>query len=302
MDFLMKNTTITEDLEYYLEYKKLYLRPTSYKVYRLFGDNFKEFIPINNLSELPTKKVTPSICQDYKKFILTKYKHPVTRNKELLQMKVFFQQLTKPGFERFIYSPARNIEFVPKQDSDMHEPYSEEQVAAIFGLIIEKRDYWLLLYIYFIHYTFSRPGREVRLLKAGDIKLRSMIIRPENSKNRRIKTPTITKSLDELIEYLGVRNIPSNWYVFGAYGEPGPVPCGQNMYYHRHTQILKELEIEGKYTLYGWKHTGNIRAITLGIREREIQFQNGFVDHKTLEIYVRRLSAYMSSEIYDKFN
>lgn len=296
----MRNTII-EDLYEYLDYKESYLRATSFKVYRLFVDNFKAFLLENELTHLQTKKITPAICEQYKKHILKKYTDPTTRNKELIQMKGFFKQFTKSGWERYQISPAQNIELVPKQDSEMHEPYNEEQTALIIGRILEKRDYWLLLYIYLIHYTFARPGREVRLLKVGDIKKRSILIRPENSKNRRTKTPTITKPVEELIEYLKVKNYPLTWYIFGQDGYPGSKPCGQNMYYHRHKQILKDLKIEGKYTLYGWKHTGNIRAISLGINEREIQLQNGFRDYKTLEIYIRKLSAYMSTEIYEKF-
>ena len=299
----MKNSTLLTDLDEYLAYKKLYLRDSSYKVYRLFGDNLSDFIRKNELDNLQPSHVTPTICESYKKYILAKYSNSVTRNKEILQMKCFFKYFLNPSRERYIKSPATFIEFVPKQESEMHEPYTQKQVAEIFGKIIEQRDYYLLLYIYFIHYTFARPGREVRLLKVGDLKPRSVFIKPENSKNRKLKTPTITKPLEELIDYLGIRNLPRHYYIFGKHGSPGTVVCGQNMYYHRHTLILKELKIVGaKYTLYGWKHTGNIRAIELGIKEREIQFQNGFQDHKTLEIYVRRLSAYMSTEIYDKFN
>ena len=293
--------TLLSDLEDYLTYKESYLRAGSFKVYRLFASKFRKFLTARNLTKIETKRVTPKLCEDYKRYILKQHTDSTTRNKEIAQMKTFFYQFTKPGWERYRVSPAQNIELLPKQDSEMHEPYTEQQVADIIGKILEKRDYWLLLYIYFIHYTFARPGREVRLLKVGDIKPRTILIRPENSKTRRTKTPTIPKPLEQIIEYLSVKNYPLHWYVFGSDGMPGPTPCGQNMYYHRHKQILNELNLVGRYTLYGWKHTGNIRAITLGINERELQFQNGFRDHRTLEIYIRKLSAYMSSEIYDKF-
>ncbi|GAB3754649.1 tyrosine-type recombinase/integrase [Spirosoma pomorum] len=298
---MLKNALLQDDLDAYLEYKELYLRAGSYKVYRLFGSKFRQFLKDSKLQNLTTSKVTPLICKKYKRHILKLHTDPTTRNKEIAQMKTFFYQFTKPGWERYKISPAANIELMPKQDSEMHEPYSEQQVADIFGRIIEKRDYWLLLYIYLIHYTFARPGREVRLMKVGDLKARSVVIRPENSKTRRTKTPTIPKPLEQLLDYLSVKNYPLDWYIFGTDGEPGPVACGQNMYYQRHRQILKGLKIVGKYTLYGWKHTGNIRAITLGVAERELQLQNGFREHRTLEIYLRRLSAYYSSEIYDKF-
>ncbi|SFD67953.1 tyrosine-type recombinase/integrase [Spirosoma endophyticum] len=293
--------TVLGDLTEYLDYKESYLRAGSFKVYRLFAFKMREFLSVHNLSHLETKKVTPAQCEQYKRFILKKHSDPTTRNKEIGQMKCFFYQFTKPGWERYRVSPAANVELVPKQDSEMHEPYSTEQVAEIFGAILAKRDYWLLLYIYFIHYTFARPGREVRFLKVGDLKPRALLIRPENSKTRRTKTPTIPKPLEELIGYLSVKNYPLDWYIFGTDGEPGPIACGQNMYYYRHKEILKALNLVGRYTLYGWKHTGNIRAIQLGVADRELQLQNGFKEHRTLEIYLRRLSAYYSTEIYDKF-
>ncbi|GAB3970886.1 hypothetical protein GCM10028806_19740 [Spirosoma terrae] len=298
---MRKSPTLKDDLKEYLEYKESILRDDSYKVYKLFGKKFLSFLEVKKLIDTPTKDVTPKLCENYKRHILKLHKHTTTRNKEIAQMKTFFYQFTKSGWERYRVSPAQNIELLPKQDSELHEPFSENQASEIIGKILEKRDYWLLLYIYMIHYTFARPGREVRLMKVGDIKPRALLIRPENSKNRRTKTPTIAKPVEQLIEYLGIKNMPNHYYIFGANGCPGTKPCGRNLYYHRHRQILKELKIEGKYTLYGWKHTGNIRAITLGINERELQFQNGFRDHRTLEIYIRKLSAYMSSEIYEKF-
>jgi hypothetical protein len=298
---MSKMPTVIEDLKEYLAYKESYVRKNSYKVYRNFGAKLTAFLTVNCLTHLEMKKVTPVICEKFKHYILKLHSDPTTRNKELTQMKMFFKQFTKPGWERYKLSPAVHIEMLPEQESEMHEPYSEEQVAAIVGRILEKKDYWLLLYIYFIHYTFARPGREVRLLKVGDLKPRALTIRPENSKTRRLKTPTIPKPLEEILGYLRVRNYPQSWFIFGLGGEPGPKSCSHNMYYNRHRQILQDLKIKGNYTLYGWKHTGNIRAVILGVSERELQQQNGFKEHKTLEIYLRRLSAYYSSEIYDKF-
>lgn len=294
-------TTILQDLEEYLSYKESYLRPDSYKVYRNSGANFKAFLLEKGWSDLPAKKFTPVMCEQYRIHLLKQYQDPTTRNKEIAQFKSFFYQLTDPGWAKIKESPAKHLKLVPKVESVLHEPYTEQQVADIFGKVIEKQDYYLLLYIYMIHYTFSRPGKEVRLLKVGDIKPRAIVIKPENSKTRRIKTPTIPKPLEELINALGVRNYASHFYVFGSEGTPGAIPVGKGCFYYRHKKILNELGIVGKYTLYGWKHTGNIRAVGLGINERTLQIQNGFTEHRTMEIYLRRLSAYASNEIYDKF-
>lgn len=297
-----KTPTLSNDLAIYLEMKESYLRPDSWKVYRNFGQKFRVFLELNGWAERLTKKTTPEMCEAYKRHILKMHSDTTTRNKEIGQMKAFFIHCTKPGYQRFKISPAKDVALLPKKDSELHEPYSIEQVESIFARIIEKRDYPLLLFIYFIHYTFSRPGKEVRLLKVGDLKARTALIRPENSKTRRTKTPTIPQPLEELICKLGIRNHPVTWFVFGNEdGKPGPVPVGRGCFYHRHKKVLSELGIIGKYTLYGWKHTGNIRAVQLGISERTLQLQNGFKEGRTLEIYLRRLSAYANDEIYQKF-
>ncbi|CCG99741.1 integrase family protein [Fibrella aestuarina BUZ 2] len=190
---------------------------------------------------------------------------------------------------------------MPTQESNLHEPYTDEQVSLIFGKVIERQDYYLLLFIYFIHYTFSRPGKEVRLMKVGDLKPNAVVIPAQHSKNRRVKSPTLTKPIQELIDFLGVRNYANHFYIFGSEGTPGLIPVGKGCYYHRHKKILDELGIIGKYTLYGWKHSGNIRAIQLGVTDASLQLQNGFTERRTLEIYRRKLSAYYNNEIAEKF-
>ena len=138
-------------------------------------------------------------------------------------------------------------------------------------------------------------------MKVGDLRERSVMIRPGRSKTSITKTPTLPKPLTELIDFLGLRSYPADHYVFGKDGKPGLVPVGKNHFYHRHKKILTDLMITGKYTVYGWKHTGNIKAIRLGINPKKLQLQNGFTEYRTMEIYTRRLAAFADDEIYEKF-
>lgn len=297
-----KHFTINQDLSDYLAYKESYLRDTSFKVYRNFGQKFGRFLKKNGLTNLPTAKFSEQLCEDYRREILKLHKDNTTRNKEIGQIKTFFYHYTKPAYRRFKISPAAHLELLPKKESELHEPYSEKQVGEIIGAIIDRKDYRLLLAIYLIHYGFIRPGRELRLLKVSDIKAKTIRIRPELSKTHKTKTPTITQPVEELLDALQIRSFPGNHYVFGKEGKPGPVPVGKNHFYHRHRDILLRLGFtDAKYTLYGWKHTGNIRAVQLGIDSRAMQQQNGFADHRTMEIYLRRLAAYSNNEIWEKF-
>lgn len=292
---------LLKDLTLYLTSKEQTLEENSYKVYRNFGAKLKTFIKKYKLEQLATKDFSPELCEKYRSYILSLHEHPTTRNKEISQLKTFFNYFTHKGRKRFDISPAVDLELVPKQESEMHEPYTDEQANEIFGLIEKKQDYQLLLFIYFIHYTFARPGKEVRLMKVKDLRDKSVLIRPGRSKTSITKTPTLPKPLADLIDFLQLRGYDSDFYIFGKDDKPGPVPVGKNHFYHRHKKILDELNFKGKYTVYGWKHTGNIKAIRLGISPKKLQLQNGFTEYKTMEIYTRRLAAFSDDEIYEKF-
>ncbi|GAB3282482.1 hypothetical protein GCM10027347_58830 [Larkinella harenae] len=281
--------------------KRQTLEENSYKVYRNFGDKLKAFLKKNKLEAIATQDFTPELCEKYREYILSIHSHPTTRNKEIAQLKTFFFYFTRKGRKRFDISPAVDVELVPKQESEMHEPYSDEQASQIFALIEEKEDWQLLLFIYFIHYCFARPGKEVRLMKVQDLREKSVMIKPGRSKTGITKSPTLPKPLAELIDFLKLRSYNGDYYIFGNKGEPGLIPVGKNQFYYRHKKILEDLGFKGKYTVYGWKHTGNIKAIRLGINPKKLQLQNGFTEYRTMEIYTRRLAAFADDEIYEKF-
>lgn len=293
---------LLDDLKRYLGDKETSLStPESYKVYRNFGDKLTAFVQKNKLDHIATEDFTPELCEKYRDYILKLHSHPTTRRKEIGLVKSFFLYYTKKGRKRFDVSPANDLELVHKQESELHEPYTDEQATQIFAEIEKRQDFTLLLFIYFIHYCFARPGKEVRLMKVGDLRERSVMIRPGRSKTSITKTPTLPKPLTELIDFLELRSYPADHYVFGKDGKPGLVPVGKNHFYHRHKKILTDLKIIGKYTVYGWKHTGNIKAIRLGINPKKLQLQNGFTEYRTMEIYTRRLAAFADDEIYEKF-
>jgi len=292
---------LLDDLKAYLIVKESTLAETAFKVYRNFGNKLKVFLIEKGIEQIATKEFNPECCDQYRQYILKLHSHPTTRNKELNQLKTFFLYFTKAGRRRFDISPAADVELVPKQESQIHEPYTDEQATAIFERITSLEDYPLLLFIYFVHYCFARPGQEVRLMKVRDLKERSVTIRPGRSKTNITKSPTLPKPLNDLIDDLKIRDCQLDFYVFGKNGKPGPEPVGKNYFYHRHKKILNELGLEGKYTVYGWKHTGNIKAIRLGIHPKKLQVQNGFTEYRTMEIYTRRLSAFADDEIYEKF-
>ncbi len=292
---------LKDDLTDYLGYQKRVLADTSISAYSGFVDKWTEFAKANNLLSLPTAQLTPALCQGFVDYLVTLSISNTTRNNQITRLHAFCSHYMKPGRERFEQNPARFLEmFTAKTES--HEPFTPKQADTIIKYLTEQQDFQLLMFIYFIKYTFARPGKEVRLMKVRDLKESTLRITSTYSKSSRVKTPTIPKPLAELIERLQIRQYEPDYYVFGNEGTPGPVPCDKNHFYRRHRKVLDELNLTGaKYTLYGWKHTGNIKLFKATGKITTNQQQNGHASPRTTEIYLAKMGLIADDEIIEKF-
>ncbi len=297
----LKVRRLTDDLTDYLTYQKKVLTETSYKSYSGFADKWKAFAKGADLISLPSKELTPAICQEFVDYLVTLPISNTTRNNQITRLKAFCGYYMKPGRERFQQNPSRHLEmFNAKTES--HDPFSDQQADRILSYIEkEQQDYQLLLFIYFIKYTFARPGKEVRLLKVKDLKQQNVRITSTYSKSSRVKTPTIPRPLADLLDQLKIREYDPNYYVFGLDGVPGPEPKDVNHFYRKHRAVLEALKIRGRYTLYGWKHTGNIKLYKATGNLSANQKQNGHASPRTTEIYLSKMGQIADAEILEKF-
>ena len=296
-----KEPTFSEDLAAYLTYQKPILADNSYKTYRAFVDKWNAFSTGAKQDQLLTANLSPAICNDFVNYLTTLPIGNTTRNNTIARLKSACNYYTEPGRERFQVSPARHIKEFPAS-AEMHEPFTDAQAQSIIDAITARQDWQLLLFIYFVHYTFARPGKEVRLLKVKDLRERSVVFRAKYSKTNLTKTPTIPKPLEQLIEKLAIRDNDPDFYIFGNTDKPGPKPISVNTFYNRHRKILEALKITGKHTLYSWKHTGNIKLFRSDVNLKAIQLQNGHTNLRTTEIYLRSLGTFVDNDIYEKFN
>ena len=296
----VKAQTVLQDLTDYVAYQKNVLVDTSVKSYLGFADKWQTFAKAKQLTELTMTELTPAICQTFADYLVTLKLNNTSRNNQIIRLKAFCSFYTKPGRERFPNNPARHIEFFPAK-TESHEPFTRKQATAILNRVNELEDWPLLLFIYFIKYTFARPGKEVRLMKVRDLQGQNVRITSTYSKSSRVKTPTITRPLAELIDRLKIREYDPDLYVFGNEGKPGPVPVDKNHYYRKHRKILDELQFKGRYTLYGWKHTGNIELYELTAKIGTLQKQNGHASPRTTEIYLAKMGQIADDEILEKF-
>lgn len=151
--------------------------------------------------------------------------------------------------------------------------------------------------------TFHCFLRESELLqlKITDIDIDKKVIKIPaiGRKSNKIKYPTISKQLYELLLNIYVKNKDKNQYLFSSHMQPGKKRMCKGYISSIFRKIRKELNIPENYKLYSFKHTGNSLMLEKGLTVRELQLQNGHSETRTTEIYIRRLHIESNDEIFN---
>lgn len=176
---------------------------------------------------------------------------------------VTFKQMIARGILK--YNVAQGLPTIRKPKADAHHPYSMQQVREIFALAEKRELGQYILFVEFLLYTLARPGKEMRLLKVGDLRDRVIFVSAENGKTGK-RTIDISPPLAGLIAEFKLGEYPRDYYVFGNAGIPGKVPRGVNYFYDLNRKLMDDLGWLGKgFTLYSWKHTGACHMYEAGV-------------------------------------
>lgn len=175
--------------------------------------------------------------------------------------------------------------------------YNDTQAAALKEEM-QKTDPWLWLCCAFQYYCFLRPVSEVRLIRVQDIDFAARKLRVSglNVKTGKSKVQDIPTQLYDLLVELKVNEKPGKHYVFG-----GAAPVSKNVFYKRHAKIQKRLGIGQQFSLYSWKHTGNV---ALYRKFHDIKLNQAINDHSdisTTDIYLKSKGAYDSEKVRNEF-
>jgi hypothetical protein len=199
-------------------------------------------------------------------------------------------------------NPCRSLSRKRVEPSERHYPYTDEQRKKIKEKILEMGDHQLLLFISFIYYTFTRNGKELRMLRVRDIKEKTIFIPSDRSKNDKGEHIPIPQGLEQLIQRYKLRSYPPDYYVFTLKNEPGETPTGVNYFYKRHKAILTKLKMTDQhYTVYSYKHTG---AINLYNATLDIELVRRHCRHHhaaQTATYLRKLGVLRDYDNLDKF-
>lgn len=259
------NLSLAGIIERHINKNRKTLSAATIKDYNTLLNTLSAWLELNNIAGLHLQNFSLEIANQFFQYLTDeKVKRDGTKgvaNKTYNNYLTYFQTIYNDLEENEYITKSQNILKKLKRKkakSGKHIPYSSGQLQLIEKALTEAGELQTLLFIKFIYYTFARPKKELRFLKVGDLHENVVYISSENAKGNG-RFATIPDDLNALIRKYKIRKFPANFYVFSTTGQPGPEPTVRDYFYKKNKEILKQLKFtDQEYTLYGYKHTGNI--------------------------------------------
>lgn len=301
MSFFRKYKTPSELLPGFLLEKQIGIQHRTYMSYVGQLPVFTDWLAENGYGELPIRKITPEMISDFFYYL--------GRDKGLDRptCEKYFQNI----HQLYVYAEKRGeVEIFPF-DLIVYPRKKKDQGAEVIQLEdlkillpeIQKTDPQLFLACMIQYYCFIRPGKELRLLKIGDIDLHQGIItvRQENAKNKLRQSVTMPQQLmDICIEY-GIDTADRDLFIFGWKGHFGKKAISVNILRYRFNQIRDRLNLSKGYKFYSFKHTGASSLHQSGISMREIMDQLRHTKLDATQHYLKKHCGIRNDRIRNNF-
>lgn len=295
---ISNNSKIIEACNFFLEFNKNILKPRTQESYSTDIKRFINFLKESNLQNITIEGFNEMFAMQFLDYLIIKQKlSNRSRNNVKGTMSTFFNFFKKRKLTH--NNPFADIKKIT-QIATKHAAYSKNQIKIFKEECQNEPQLWL--FINFIYFCFIRPRYELRLLKIGDIKEKTILTRAENNKNNATEHIMIPAALESLIQKYKLRTYDENFYVFSENGLPGKTALGRDYMYNKHRQILAKAELLNQnYDMYGWKHTGVI-ALWLATQNIElIRQQCRHADIATTQKYLRDLGLFIDYDQINKF-
>jgi integrase len=179
-----------------------------------------------------------------------------TRDNYLAWLRTFSEFLVQYGYLKT--KPTEGITSFSKWQKRKEREYLPENILELVKEKAEKKNRHFLLACYLLFYCFIRP-KEMSRLKIQDfnIRNRTIVIKGDQSKNRRTAAVTLPVKTVHLMIDLRIFDHPGDYYLFSNKLTPGASYCSEKQFrdfwqYH----IRKPLGLPAKYKFYSLKDTG----------------------------------------------
>jgi len=262
---------------------------------------FKKWLNDKGVLYDSIKSLNASEAREYIYFIkYTQDFQNITVNNHIRVMKALFEFLKEN--EIISINIFRDIRKKKEVKTRRNLAYTDKQTREIKAYLL-KKDPEVWRFCEFIFYSFMRPV-EIRSLLWSDVHFDKgyIYLKAENSKVKRERYVQITNSFKKYLKDLQGAKRNQDEFIFSA-RKKGPFkPSSNNYYTEKYREALKELGYTTDYTMYGWKHTGNVKAYKQGVGLHAIMRQNGHSQIETTVNYLKSLGLLLDTEFIEKMN
>lgn len=284
----------------FLKYTKTRLRKKSYTDYKGKLNRFVQYVE-TVMGNKPVVDITrPDVIQFFENLANSRSLSQKTIEKYMQVVRMFFEFLEDVGIRDFDTNPVKKVPKFGKVIDCSPGTFTMDDRERLKNAIQPKEPY-LWLACEFQYYCAVRPGTELRLARIGmiDRERRTITIPATLAKNKSTQSVGIPKVLMDECERLGIFNYPENYYIFGRYGIPAPIPTGKNTLRNRFNMYRQQLKISKDKKFYSWKHTGAVSAAENGMPLLEMKDYLRHSDvNTTMEYLKKRVPVVGSQEKY----
>lgn len=175
--------------------------------------------------------------------------------------------------------------------------YYDTELAKNIKAYMMKTDPFMHAFCQYIYYSCSRPKKEARFLRIGDIDLERNLIRVTDGKTGERFVP-LCSELREWLKDINIYQYPREYYLFGSGRFGSPKHVSDNYFSSRYKPVKDKFGLDRRYTIYGWKHNRCIDLIMAGLSMAEAMQVTGHEgDYASFEHYIRDLGAAMSGKV-----
>lgn len=273
-----QSSKVIATVEGYIELKKNTLRRRTWQSYKYSFDVFKAWLEKNNLGKIGFRSLKPNHIRQFHDDLIKSGDYAnKSINNHIGNIKVLFSMAVER--ELIDKNPFSKIEMLPVEVGK-NFPYNEKQKKALKKAILkEDKDLWP--FVKMIYHCFLRPV-EILRMKVTDFNAATnqFIMHSGTSKNKKQMGVEVPQSFIDEVRSWKLEQYPPNYYIFGYKLKPGPKPYGRNAVTMRHSAISDSLGIPQEYSMYSWKHTGNVDSYKAGVSVPDLMRQNR---HHSLE-------------------
>ena len=179
-----------------------------------------------------------------------------TRDNYLGWLKTFSDFLQQQSYLK--EKPTEGIETFSKWTKKKEREYLPEEVLNKVRKKIEEDNKHFMLAAYILFYCFIRPKEMSRLqIRDINVKNRTIVIKAEQSKNRRTAAITLPVKIIHLMVDLKIFDYPGDYYLFSKKLKPGKAYQSEKQFrdFWQH-HVRKPLKLPDKYKFYSLKDTG----------------------------------------------